>query len=113
MKPRGAADTKWLATMYRFEFYTLHRGRLVRKEAAEREWYAAEGRGYGPLERLWAEERLKSLHGEFAAARRRPRWVSFHPELLPALVGSIASGRQVVIQARAHFETEPYFPTTH
>ncbi len=103
MKPSGAGDTQ-AVEMCRLEFFTFYRGQLIRKAEAEREWPEAQGRACGAVERPWADRALSSLHQEFSAAGRRPRWVSFHPEIPPALVADIAGGRQVVIQLRACFE---------
>jgi hypothetical protein len=102
-------STTKVADLSHLEFFTLYQGRLTRRPEAEREWFEAQGRPHGAVERSWADGRLLSLHQEFSAAGRFPRWVSFHPENPLALVAEIAGGRQVVIQVRAHFEGEEKF----
>lgn len=111
MIPLELKGTNSLEALYTIEFYTLFRGELIRKEEAEREWREADGMSPAPMGRTSAQEALWRLLETFRREGRIPRWVQFHPEIPPALVGNIASGRQVVIQLREHFDQRPPPPT--
>lgn len=95
---------------YVLEFYTLDKGRLVRKPEVQREWYAKQGLEVAPRERDWVIERLTAIHADFDRDGRAPEWRSLHPDLPLALVGDMEPHRRVAVQVRACFDFERFLP---